>query len=465
MKHPWEVRQTWTFLTRFYDEAIRLPLVIWDGRNPVSSTSDSIVLNADLAPTVASLAGVTFPIDLDGKDLAPILQIPSTEVRGDFLIHHWMSGQRSNYSVEELGVRNRDWVFATRSDGTNFLFNIIDDPYQLNNLADVPAFEGIRQAMQLRLDELRPIDQVAPSADNVEVNVSPALANGERRIRISAVVSDVNSGDSQIRTPELFFEPNAPIGIGLPLDSLDGDFDSATETTYLDLEWRDHIAAGSPTTVYLRFRDLPGNWSLPVAVPIQLGSAPILESASDTGDSSMDWITLDNSPTVIGSAAQPDATVTLFATPGGSGTALSVLLGSAVVDPFGDWNITTIFSTAGVYATSGCVTSGINSNAPGTTLLAPVVFHLAAILGSDGVLHVEGTDASDDIEVRGNLGQTVQVLLGQTSAGTIPGVQRSIINGDKCDRLSDDAFEHLPRMSQRFESRIVPQPVENIRVI
>lgn len=75
-----------------------MPLVIWDGRNPVSSTSDSIVLNADLAPTVASLAGVTFPIDLDGKDLAPILQIPSTEVRGDFLIHHWMSGHRL-YSV------------------------------------------------------------------------------------------------------------------------------------------------------------------------------------------------------------------------------------------------------------------------------------------------------------------------------------------------------------------------------
>ncbi|MBC7966396.1 MAG: sulfatase-like hydrolase/transferase, partial [Fuerstia sp.] len=416
---------------QFYEEAIRLPLIVWDGRNPSAAVSDSLVLNADLSPTIAQLAGAAFPTNLDGKSLVPLLQSPSASVRSDFLIHHFRIDPFARTSVEEWGVRNQDWVFATRSNGKNYLFDLNSDPDELNNLAQSPSHAAIRQALELRLEQLRPVDRTAPLATAVTVSASPPTSNGERRIRISATVTDITTGGSQIRTPELLLAPDIPLAQGLPLDALDGRFNSSTESTFLDLDWKNYIAAGSPSTVYLRFRDVPGNWSAPVPVPISFSSSISLDAGSDTGQSSTDRITLDNSPTFRGVASFPGDRISLFATPMNSTSDDAISLGDAVADSFGVWTLTPTISAAGYYAVAGFRTSVLRNGPPLVTLLAPIDLHLLAVRSSATSVTVWGKDSNETLAVSGNTGEVLHFSVNGINAGILPTASSVVVFGNR----------------------------------
>lgn len=56
-----------------YDEDIRVPLIVRGPGVPEGRTVDRIVLNTDLAPTFADLAGAEVPDFVDGRSFAPLL--------------------------------------------------------------------------------------------------------------------------------------------------------------------------------------------------------------------------------------------------------------------------------------------------------------------------------------------------------------------------------------------------------
>ena len=78
-------------------------------------------------------------------------------------------------------------------------------------------------------------------------------------------------------------------------------------------------------------------------------STPDLATVSDTGVSSTDNITNDNTPTVTGTA-EANATVTLYDTDG------TTSLGSATADGSGNWTITSGVLSAGVHSLTTEVT-------------------------------------------------------------------------------------------------------------
>lgn len=86
-----------------YEEAIRVPLIVSD---PVvtkrkRATASQIVVNNDLAPTIAELAGVTPPYATDGMSLVPLLKQPRRDdwQRNGFLVEHWFSPPSHGYPV------------------------------------------------------------------------------------------------------------------------------------------------------------------------------------------------------------------------------------------------------------------------------------------------------------------------------------------------------------------------------
>jgi N-acetylglucosamine-6-sulfatase len=134
-----------------YDEALRVPLVIRDDRLPTSvSTDDHLVLNVDLAPTIAELASVPHP-ETDGQSLVPLLRDPSAPWRSDFLIEH-MEG--ANAVPSYCGVRTETQKFVRYQTGERELYDLADDPYELHNLANDPAHASDVQRLSARLDEL-----------------------------------------------------------------------------------------------------------------------------------------------------------------------------------------------------------------------------------------------------------------------------------------------------------------------
>jgi N-acetylglucosamine-6-sulfatase len=116
-----------------YDEAIRVPLVIRadaivEGEGRVE---DHLVANIDLAPTIASAAGVELP-GADGRSLLPLLEGETAPWRRALLIEH-MRG--TNPIPTYCAVRTSRHLFVTYETGERELYDLEVDPYELKNLA------------------------------------------------------------------------------------------------------------------------------------------------------------------------------------------------------------------------------------------------------------------------------------------------------------------------------------------
>lgn len=135
-----------------YEESIRVPLLVrYPLLRPEPGEVTELALNIDLAPTVAELAGVAVPDDVDGQSLVPLLAGGSGG-RADFLMQ---SG--GAYIVPEwLGVRSERWKYVklAASGIDEELYDLEQDPHELVNLALDPAYADKLVEMRQRLAEL-----------------------------------------------------------------------------------------------------------------------------------------------------------------------------------------------------------------------------------------------------------------------------------------------------------------------
>lgn len=94
--------------------------------------SDALVYLMDLFPTFCELGGAKIPDGVEGKSLVPLLQGKETKVR-DGLYTGYRDGQRS--------VRDDRWKLMRYPlvDKTQ-LFDLKNDPHELNNLAEKPEY-------------------------------------------------------------------------------------------------------------------------------------------------------------------------------------------------------------------------------------------------------------------------------------------------------------------------------------
>jgi arylsulfatase A-like enzyme len=136
-----------------YEESLRVPLLVRYPRLwPEPATRSELALNIDLAPTLAELAGVQAPPDIDGQSLVPLLA-GSSGGRPDFLIESGASFIIPPWS----GVRTERWkyVLLEASQGvTEELYDLEQDPYELQNLAFDSAHAETLDALRVRLAEL-----------------------------------------------------------------------------------------------------------------------------------------------------------------------------------------------------------------------------------------------------------------------------------------------------------------------
>jgi len=144
-----------------YEEAIRVPLVIRPPAGTVPpSVVDRFVVNNDLAPTIAEAAGVTPGIVVDGRSFIPLLIDPSSAWRRRFLVSHMRS---INYlglkftkiipfsavrtSPEDSDSPNRLFVAWQDKFESVELYDLTNDPYQVDSVHDDPFFEAERSLL------------------------------------------------------------------------------------------------------------------------------------------------------------------------------------------------------------------------------------------------------------------------------------------------------------------------------
>ncbi|MBI4587513.1 MAG: sulfatase [Candidatus Rokubacteria bacterium] len=140
-----------------YEEGIRVPLIISAPGLPQGVTFEPLVVNIDLAPTIAELAGAVPSLQVDGCSLIPLMRNPLTPWRRDFLLETWLAEKSPIF----VGVRTARYVYMETfvlPRGEQELYDLSSDPFQRENLIDRrrPDNDGERiPPLKKRLEELK----------------------------------------------------------------------------------------------------------------------------------------------------------------------------------------------------------------------------------------------------------------------------------------------------------------------
>jgi arylsulfatase A-like enzyme len=138
-----------------YEESIRVPLVVRTPWDVGPRVDDRLVLNIDLASTIAELAEVTPGLPQDGRSLVPLLRGESPAWRDDFVIEYLgrsLLGQGG--PPPYVGIRTRRYVYVAYANGWRELYDLGRDPWELRNVATDPAHELVRFRLERRLHTL-----------------------------------------------------------------------------------------------------------------------------------------------------------------------------------------------------------------------------------------------------------------------------------------------------------------------
>lgn len=138
-----------------YEESIRVPFIVrYDaGVTEPGSVSDALVLNIDIAPTAADLAGVRAP-KAEGMSLLPLLEVPGSSWREDFLVEHFSRGGPNGNPPVFCAVRGQRYKLVDYEWGRDELYDLASDPFELDNRIEDPRLNAERNQLYERRNEL-----------------------------------------------------------------------------------------------------------------------------------------------------------------------------------------------------------------------------------------------------------------------------------------------------------------------
>jgi arylsulfatase A-like enzyme len=143
--HGWHLgeKEHWGKWTG-WQRATRSPLIIAPAKTGLAgglkrgeSCTEPVSL-IDLYPTLIDLCGLPSRAGLSGQSLVPLLRNP-TSVTGRHVLTTFDPG---NYSVN-----SKRWHYIRYTDGSEELYDSINDPNEWNNLAGQPAFQRIQKEL------------------------------------------------------------------------------------------------------------------------------------------------------------------------------------------------------------------------------------------------------------------------------------------------------------------------------
>jgi N-acetylglucosamine-6-sulfatase len=137
-----------------YEESIRVPLIIRGPWGASAARTDShLVLNIDLAPTFASLAGVRPGLREDGSSLIPLLANRGTRWRDAFVVEY-LGRQWNGGPPRFEAIRTERYLYVEYRNGWRELYDFSADPYELVNLAQGPGALALRSGLAKQLHAL-----------------------------------------------------------------------------------------------------------------------------------------------------------------------------------------------------------------------------------------------------------------------------------------------------------------------
>lgn len=142
-----------------YAESVNVPLIFyWKDKFQAGSVSNSIYTPIDHMPTLLSLANIEVPPFADGMDLSHILEGNKGKDREEALMmlysSHWDYCLSQAPWREWRAVKTKKYTYVRWIDGSEELYNDMNDPYQMVNLARNDTFRNELAAFRNKLHYL-----------------------------------------------------------------------------------------------------------------------------------------------------------------------------------------------------------------------------------------------------------------------------------------------------------------------
>ena len=148
-----------------YEVSMRIPMIVRYPGLPVNGNAhDANVLNIDVAPTILDFAGLPIPEEVQGESWKPLLYGKQEKIRDAFLYEYFFSyTDITDYEIQTCNPPITPTIVALRTDKAKLitypgrdwieLFDLVNDPYERDNLAEDPGYSELKESMLLALEK------------------------------------------------------------------------------------------------------------------------------------------------------------------------------------------------------------------------------------------------------------------------------------------------------------------------
>lgn len=142
--------------SNYYEGSVGVPLLArWPGVTRPQSESNAVCNLMDIGPTLAKIAGSEYPYPVDGRSLYGILTEGADDSRPDETFSELID-PRGGVPLASRMIRSGPWKLWTYVDEQGLppaLFNLRDDPEELNDLGEDPEYADIRNSLLARVND------------------------------------------------------------------------------------------------------------------------------------------------------------------------------------------------------------------------------------------------------------------------------------------------------------------------
>lgn len=152
-----------------YEASIRVPLIMRGPGVPRGARLAQPVTNVDLAPTLVEMTGARAGLTMDGRSLVPLLADPGIEWGRDVLLERGPGTAASGPRLY-TAIRTPGWKYVEHVTGEKELYDLANDPFELQSLHADPSRAEMMTELARRLALLR------NCRGSAACNPGPALA-------------------------------------------------------------------------------------------------------------------------------------------------------------------------------------------------------------------------------------------------------------------------------------------------
>ncbi|TWT91237.1 sulfatase family protein [Neorhodopirellula pilleata] len=140
------------------EESARVPLMIYDPRSPLNGQQircEQLTGNIDIGPTILDIAGLSPPVNMDGKSLLGLLQNPNEGGHEQLaFINTWGAVPTTSLTCLTKRYKYTYWWYGDKTmSPAEELFDLQSDPLELTNLAISSDSASLLEAMRQRYDQ------------------------------------------------------------------------------------------------------------------------------------------------------------------------------------------------------------------------------------------------------------------------------------------------------------------------